>query len=205
MPPRDQDTRQRLIKTAAALFADRGFRNVTVREICQGASANVAAVNYHFRDKFGLYRAIIETAIQVMRETNEATLEAGRGLPPSERLRAYIQVFLERLSGHDRMSWINKLMAREMEEPTEALDLIGREVMAPRHDHLAQIVSDIAAIPAADPRVIRAVMSIQSQCLVFARRGRMPSPWNEATEDLSATSDHIARFSIAGIRALSLN
>lgn len=202
MPPRDQDTRQRLIKTAATLFADKGFRNVTVREICQGAGANVAAVNYHFRDKFGLYRAIVETAIEVMRETNEATLEAGRGQPPDERLRAYVHVFLARLDGHDRTSWIHKLMAREIEEPTEALELVGREVMVPRHEYLARIVSDIVGIPPTDERVTRAVMSIQSQCLVFSRRGRMPSPWCEAARDLASAADHIARFSLAGIRAL---
>jgi AcrR family transcriptional regulator len=202
MPPRDHDTRQRLIKTAASLFADKGFHNVTVREICQGANANVAAVNYHFRDKFGLYRAIVETAIEVMRETNEATLAAGRGQPPGERLRAYVQAFLERLDGNDRASWVNKLMAREMEEPTEALELVGRKVMAPRHEYLAQIVSEISHLQPTDQRVTRAVISIQSQCFVFARRGRMPSPWSEAAADLSAAADHIATFSLAGIRVL---
>lgn len=202
MSTRDQDTRQRLISTAAALFAERGFHNVTVREICRGADANVAAVNYHFRDKFGLYRAIVESAIEVMREFNEATLEAGRGEPPSERLRAYVRVFLERLHGHDRASWINKLMARELEEPTEALELIGREVMAPRHDHLAAIVSDIAKLPVTDERVTRAVVSIQGQCFIFARRGRMPSPWRDAAADVASAAEHIARFSLAGIQAL---
>ena len=50
----DRETRDRLLKSAERLFADRGFRNVTVREICRAAHANVAAVNYHFSDKLGL-------------------------------------------------------------------------------------------------------------------------------------------------------
>ena len=52
--PGSADTRQRLIDAAATLFADRGFQNVTVREICKASTANVAAVNYHFGDKAGL-------------------------------------------------------------------------------------------------------------------------------------------------------
>ena len=44
----DQETRQRLLISAERLFADRGFKKVTVREICRAARANVAAINYHF-------------------------------------------------------------------------------------------------------------------------------------------------------------
>ena len=59
----DRETRERLLQVAKQLFADRGFRNVTVREICRDAHANVAAVNYHFGDKLGLYRAVLQSAI----------------------------------------------------------------------------------------------------------------------------------------------
>ena len=50
----DRETRDRLLKASTRLFADRGFKHVTVREICRAARANVAAVNYHFGDKLGL-------------------------------------------------------------------------------------------------------------------------------------------------------
>ena len=45
---------------AARLFADRGFAPVTVRDICRRARANVAAVNYHFGGKHGLYTAVMQ-------------------------------------------------------------------------------------------------------------------------------------------------
>ena len=64
MPPRDQLTRNRIIEHAAALFAERGFEKVTVREICDTASVNVAAVNYHFGDKLELYRAVARSRIR---------------------------------------------------------------------------------------------------------------------------------------------
>ena len=51
---RDAATRARLLAAAGRLFADRGFKKVTVREICRAARANVAAINYHFGDKLGL-------------------------------------------------------------------------------------------------------------------------------------------------------
>ena len=71
--PHATATRARLLTAAIDLFAERGFESVTVREICQQASADVAAVNYHFRDKLGLYLAVLGTAIDHMRDVSDLT------------------------------------------------------------------------------------------------------------------------------------
>ena len=86
-----------LLSAAAQLFAERGFKNVTVREICRAARANVAAVNYHFGDKLGLYREVLQRAIEIMRATSDAARAAGEGRPAEERLRRYIHVSLCRV------------------------------------------------------------------------------------------------------------
>jgi len=90
----DLDTRERLVRAAEALFAERGFKRVTVREICLAARANVAAVNYHFGDKLGLYRTVVQSAIDTMCETTELARRAGDGQPPEEQLRRFIAIFL---------------------------------------------------------------------------------------------------------------
>ncbi len=75
----DRETRDRLLRAGERLFAERGFKKVTVREICRAAGANVAAINYHFGDKLGLYREVMKTAIDAMRATNDAARKAGEG------------------------------------------------------------------------------------------------------------------------------
>lgn len=57
-----EDIKTRLIEVAGEAFAAKGYDSVGIREICQKAEANVAAVNYHFGDKHGLYRACLQHA-----------------------------------------------------------------------------------------------------------------------------------------------
>ena len=201
----DLRTRDRLIEVAAEMFADRGLEKTTVRDICAAAGANVAAVNYHFGGKDGLYQAVVQTAIRVMRETNDLSIEAGRGTPPEAQLRAYIRVFLSRLTGRDRLSWIHKLMAREVAEPGEAMRIVMREVIEPRMQYLLGLASEISGAAATDPRLVRAVLSIQGQILLFARPLPPSSPptWARAVRDPAIVADHIADFSVAALRALA--
>src|SRR5215471_19103882 len=98
-PVSDQETRQRLLEAAVQLFAERGFQNVTVRDICAAAEANVAAVNYYFRDKWGLYKEILEGIIEQAKRDTQAAHEARAGMSAEDRLRNYIRVFLRNLIG----------------------------------------------------------------------------------------------------------
>lgn len=199
-------TKDRLLNAAAVLFAERGFDNVTVREICSASQANVAAVNYHFGDKAGLYRSIVTHAIQVMLETNEMSQKAGAGLSPEDQIREFVKVFVRRLTSDRPNNWIHKLMAREMEHPTETLDMVMTQVVRPRLDYLCSVVASIMGLAPDDPKVRRSVASLQGQCLMAVRKVPLPlvDIWGEVTQDLEAMAAHIADFSIGGMRAIAM-
>jgi AcrR family transcriptional regulator len=56
-----QDTRTRLITTAELLFAERGVDGVSLNEINRGAGQrNASALQYHFSDRAGLLKAVID-------------------------------------------------------------------------------------------------------------------------------------------------
>ena len=197
----DADTRERLLAEGARLFAARGYARVTVRAICRAAHANVAAVNYHFHGKRGLYDAVIQSAIDQMRSTTATIIEVGRGQSPERQLTTFIAIFLQRVTA-TRDNWIHQLMMRELNEPTEALDLVVKQVLEPRMKYLGGMIAEMLGCAVTDPRVRRSVTSVQMQCLAAIDR-RLPLPSVPTTPSAVAElADHIARFSIGGITAL---
>jgi len=203
--PSDKETRDRLLAAAERLFADRGFRKVTVREICRVARANVAAVNYHFGDKLGLYREVLQAAIDVMRSTSEAARAAGDGAPADEKLRSYIVIFVHRLLAAGNHGWLHRLINREMNDPTPALDALVEQGVRPRIEYLSAVVAEIIGCEPGDPRVLRCVASIQAQSIAYLPNpitDRLGLAFKPTAAHIEAIAQHVADFSLAGVHAV---
>jgi TetR/AcrR family transcriptional regulator, regulator of cefoperazone and chloramphenicol sensitivity len=194
-----------LLDAAGAVFAERGYRAATVREICRRARANVAAINYHFGDKAKLYRAVLRYAHGCSMARYPSGLGLGADATSEERLHAFVHAMLLRIFDQGRPAWHGKLMAREMAEPTDALDDLVEQAIRPNFQLLASIVGELNGdIP---PRAIRrAACSIVGQCLfyfhaqpVLQRIGEEPP---RSAAEVSAVAHHISEFSLAGLRAM---
>jgi len=201
---RDTETRDRLLKAAERLFADRGFKKVTVRDICRAARANVAAVNYHFGDKLGLYREVMQSAIDAMRGTNDAARAAGEGQSAEEQLRRYIAIFVHRVltPGNDT---VHKLINREMNDPTPALDTLVEQGVRPRVEYLSGLIGEIIGCSPTDQRVLRCVGGVQAQIISYLPNpiaARLGFAYKPTPANLDGIAEHVAEFSIAGVHAV---
>ncbi|MCC7418606.1 MAG: CerR family C-terminal domain-containing protein [Acidobacteria bacterium] len=205
MSGRDRETRERLLRAAERLFAERGFRRVTVRDICRRARANVAAVNYHFGSKLGLYREVLQYASDALRATTDEARRAGEGCAADEQLRRFVHVYLRRLLAGGANGWIHRLINQEMADPTPALDTLVEQALRPRIEYLSRVVAALLDCPPEDPRVRRSVASLQAQSVAYlpnplaARLGMRATTSPAAIDEVAR---HIAEFSLAGIRAI---
>ena len=210
-PSRDVGaTRARLLDAAKQLFAERGFEDVTVRDICRAADVNLALVNYHFGDKLGLYFEIVAEAIRMLRVLNEEATNAPEGASAEERLRHFIRALLQRIFEFRAENlWVHKLMQHELSRPTDAVTRVMEEAIAPRIRYLADIVMELLGCSKRDPRVMHCVASVHGLCLVYGRmvlaerfKAVMPELVPEGPMDIQAAVAHVEAFSLAGIRAM---
>ena len=199
--PASDQTRARLLAAAREVFSQHGFQGATVREICRRAEANVAAVNYHFGSKDGLLAEALNFApLAALQATN---LEADAC--PRMRLRLFIRDFMLMLLDEKHPSSQCQIMARELADPTPALDQIVREAIAPLHEFLGELVREIVKEKIGEAELRRHVHSILGQCLFYRHSHpvlqRLHPKLRYDHREIAAIAAHIADFSLAGIKA----
>lgn len=203
--PRAADTRKRLLEAAGEVFAEHGFRLATIQEICRRADANIAAVNYHFSDKEQLYRAVIRHAEE--ESDGFHPHEPPPGATAADRLRAHVEWFLLHLLEDGRPAWHGRLMAREMIEPTAALDELVAGHIRESNLRLLHIVRELMGPDATDEQVRTCAFSITGQCLFYHHCApvitRLHPDVAIGRAQVPALAEHVTRFSLAGLRAIA--
>jgi AcrR family transcriptional regulator len=202
------ETRERLLNAAGEVFAEHGFKGATVRDICSRAGANIAAVNYYFRDKEGLYTTCLAQWAQTALQKYPPLLGLAPDAPAEDRLAAFIRSFLLRLLDNSRYAWHGKLMSREMFEPTGALDRMVEEMVRPLSQLLGGILRELLGPAGAeDDLVRRGVFSVVGQCLfyhfaqpVVRRLNGLPEHYS--ADDIDAIARHVTRFTASALRDL---
>ena len=197
------DTASRVLNAAGPIFAEKGYQNATVREICAAAGVNLASVNYYFRDKERLYIETVKRAAQ-LRAEQAPMPQWPAGTPTAIKLRSFIHTILTRICGTAEAPWQVRLMQREVMQPTSACRELVEEYIRPHFELLQQIVGE--AVPPDAPLHTRRqiAFSVIGQCLHYRMAENvieMLVPAEELasryTTDLLA--DHIAAFSLAAL------
>ena len=85
---------ERILQVASRLFAEKGFPNVSVREICEQAGASLPMVYYYYKNKEGLFRAVARR--QLTMDDFLARIEGAIAHAPDtwSQLRAFIHTYL---------------------------------------------------------------------------------------------------------------
>jgi AcrR family transcriptional regulator len=197
-------TRQRLLEAAGEVFAEKGFKGATVRDICKLADANVAAVKYHFGDKEKLYAATVRYAHTCGVGSSADMIRAvSGGATPHQRLRAFIRFMLQGILDTGKPAWHGKIVARELAEPTKVLDMIAEEGVKPRLKLLSEIIRSVLGADAPDAVVNRCARSVVGQILFYHfARPMLARVFPNDKPDVETLADHIATFSLGGIEAL---
>ena len=129
MKAKSGKTRERLLTAASRIFAEQGFQESTIAEICEQAEANIASVNYHFGDKETLYLEAWRYAFN--EELNLYPSDGGvvEDASAEQRLAGRIRSLISRVA--DEKSYSFAIINKEMAQPTRLLaDILEKEIKA---------------------------------------------------------------------------
>ncbi len=199
-------TKQRILKSAGVIFGRKGFKDATIRQIAKDAQVNVAAINYHFQGKEGLYGAVLEDVFHTGFTCFPATPDTNNKTDPEQRLRFFIRAMFYRLQsreGWGGMSGQGRLIARELFDPSPAFEPILNKYINPHKDLLLTIIADIMQINPGREILMPCALSIIGQCIYYALAstviGKINPDSAPAENNLDQLSDYVWLFSLGGI------
>lgn len=196
------NSRERLLVAAQQIFADVGFYDATVREICRRAGVSVALVNYHFGDKLQLYVEVLRRALP-----RDTRLDIVNGVddPHVDPPRLLHDLVSALVSGSKSGNLWEILMRHERRRPTPALEFIVEHAIRPVYQALCIVVGRILTLPATHETTRLITHSVIAQIMYFAE----PTVFYQLDPTLSvgtttaALADGIVDFSLAGSIARS--
>ncbi len=200
-----QDTRERILNAAEALFADHGFAATSLRAITARAEANLAAVHYHFGSKEALWQAVFERRIAPINRARIEGLDALERAQTEPTLEEVLEVFLAPALR----------LVRDPDGPT-FMRLAGRTYTEPGA-HWQPVVSQfeevrdrlLAALARATPQLPPATLAwrvhfmIGVMCHTLADVHRLCLLGDSVgdTRDPEVILDHLVPYLAAGFRA----
>lgn len=106
----DLETKEKILKAASMLFADKGFEGTSVREIARSAEVNVASVNYYFSSKENLFQEILKNGYQLCSFEMKGMFEKNKG-NLEETLVDFLKYFFEH--SDDLMTHFKMMMSSQ--------------------------------------------------------------------------------------------
>jgi AcrR family transcriptional regulator len=205
------ETRERILNVAEALFANDGYHGTSLRDVARGAQLQTAAIGYHYPSKEALFDTVVQRRAAVMTEWRQRVLQemltsrAHQPLPLHELVRAYVQPFYES-ANHGDAGWRHyaALMGRLANSP------LGTEVIARHYDATARqyILEFQRALPGvAEADVVDGfsfmVAAMLSLCANTGRVQRLSSPQAvKSQRPLTEPFTRLVTFLVAGFQAL---
>lgn len=208
---KSQETKQRILDAAEALFARDGFASVTVRQIMKQAGADVALAYYHFQSKRDLFDAVLLRRAETMNSIRHAALDEVEQRHPDdapsveEIIAAFTNPLLDLLANdHEQWRHYFALVAQVNNSPEW-----GGELMTKYFDPLVRRFVDALnkALPDSQPVDLYWSYHFLSGALTltFAETGRIDNLSDGLckSSDMKAISERLPAFIAAGFKQLA--
>lgn len=152
MKKQEKSTKEKILRSAAELFAKKGFREVTHRELANHGNFNAALINYYFSSKDKLYEEACNYALEI---TSEKYYSEPKDISDTEKkilhmVTARFNAILDTGPG----GWFPRLMYHIMSSNLSIQDSIRKTYITIVRKNLTELISTYFELPVDNNLVI---------------------------------------------------
>lgn len=204
-----RDTKDNILRAAIKVFAQKGYKAATVREIGKEAgAANISAVTYHFQGKENLYRAVLEFMFEdADRLIPEIEIDVEM-MTPTEKLRFFILMYMRiiYIIDSDLDADLSSIFSKEVTHPSPFLSEMVQTYLTPGSIKLQAILEEFMGEHVPRETIRHCEDSIMGQIyyqffawpLIIRLHPNQP----QAHTQIDKLAQHIFTFTIGGLRAI---
>lgn len=199
------ETRRQLLEAAGEIFAEHGYAKATSKEICERAQANIAAVNYHFGGKDGLYAAVLEEAHSRIVSIEAVAATARSRIDPARKLRMFLSRIVAEVCKSESGGWELRVLSREVLSRSPMMAGLVQNQIAPKAKFVHAILAELMQLPADDPAVSRVLVNVIGPILMLliTDRNLQKRVVPKLEMDAEALTQHMVTYALAGIEAVA--
>ena len=160
----NKETKNLIINCAGKLIAKYGYANVTSKSLCEEAKVTMAAINYHFGSRDGLYKAVLKETHDFLISIDELNKLYLSNLTAKEKIEVFIDLFIKRLS--NKKNWYLKVWAREIVNPSPFITQILSQKTLLKLDIVSKIFSEYTRFPVTDLKLYSCILSTVSPFVI---------------------------------------
>lgn len=199
------ETRRALLEAAGEAFAQHGYAKATSKEICERAKANIAAVNYHFGSKDGLYAAVLQEAHARIVSIESMAATASSKVDAKLKLRMFLSRIVRQVANGGRTGWELRVLSREILSPSPMMSGLIEKQIAPKAGFLRGILAEVMKLPHDHPAVSRSLINIMGPILMLLVTDRtiQRKVAPQLNLDADAMTEHLVAYALGGLEAVA--
>lgn len=195
-------TKSKILEAAGRLIAQLGWAKTSNKEIVKLAEVDLAAINYHFGGRDGLYQAVLSEAHAHYLNEQELQEIAEMQCDPEEKLGVFFETLVIKLVEQD--VWHGKVFIREIFSPSAHLLNFFETEGTRKFQIIRHIISQITDLDENDPTLLPCIFSVVAPCLMLIMTSVAASGplQNMRCVPAKQLAQHFKTFSLAGLKAV---
>ena len=201
------NTKENILQAAIKIFARKGYRAATVREIAlEAGAANISAVNYHFNSKENLYKSVLEFMFEDAKKfVPDENIFVAKEVDPKEKLRVFILTFMKIIYSinSELDADLASIFSKEVTNPSPFLNEMVQKYLVPTNNGLQKIIIEIIGENAPFEVTKSCVDSIMGQIYYYLFAWPLiirANPDHPAMHtQIESIANHINLFTLGGI------